>query len=267
MVAGGAADRYICPKTGLGLVPARGSQGWRIQKSSYGALNPLERPQNGDPSEWGRWDVAGHRTVYCASPQAAAYAESLGWFQQRLGAASHTLGELFPDSDPDDETAVESAAEKEFQERNHMRPGILPAGWRLERMMYAIQLPATGWMIDVGASATLTVIKTALAHDLAALGVENLTLAEEHNPDRAVTTRISKWLRGRVLFDGSLSHGIQYQSKYGNDWTCWAIWLRKVDDGAPLSSEPTRQIGQIEILNNDPDLEQAATILGLRQIF
>ena len=42
---------------------------------------------------------------------------------------------------------------------------------------------------------------------------------------------------------GSLAHGITYSSKSGVNYTCYAVWLRALDDGKTLRSEPTRVVG------------------------
>jgi hypothetical protein len=63
-----SVERTICEQTGFSLVPAFSQSASRIAKSSFGPMNPSQRLTSGDRSAWGRWDVAGHRTIYAGSP-------------------------------------------------------------------------------------------------------------------------------------------------------------------------------------------------------
>lgn len=231
------AEPRICAATGVALVPATGQQVTRIVKSSYGPMNPLLRPVAGENRmSWSRFDVAGHRTVYGGSPRQAAYAESLARFRPALGMP---LTELFDDED-DPSTTVLAEVQKEWESMLSWRPGLLPRAWRDDRLEHTLTLPTTGWFVDVEHAYTLRAVENALGHGLSAIASapEGLTVAHLRGEDRSITTTIAGWLRALTLDDGHRPHGIRYGSKHGSNLTCWAIWLRVVDDG----SDPARDV-------------------------
>jgi hypothetical protein len=89
-----------CEATGLRLVPAGLQRVYRIQKPSWGPLNPPVRA--GDLTtvgDWGRWDVAGHRTVYAASPRRYAYQEVLAYLTPARSLQQTGMNEVFDDVD------------------------------------------------------------------------------------------------------------------------------------------------------------------------
>jgi hypothetical protein len=244
-----SVERTICKQTGFSLVPAFSQSASRIAKSSFGAMNPPQRVPAGDRSIWGRWDVAGHRTIYAGSPEACAYAESLAPFRPKIDIK---LAELF-DDDLEDWT-LEKQVQKEWAERNHMRVAAIPQNWREERNICPLELPDSGWFVDIEAAESMAAIFQQHGHVLAAAGVEQLTTAHLHGENRILSTAIAERVHQSTLWDGSRPHGILYRSKHDGNWDCWAIWLRAVDDGKPVSAEPTRLTSTNEIkapLHND----------------
>jgi hypothetical protein len=71
-------------------------------------------------------------------------------------------------------------------------------------------------------------------------GISRLTQAHLLGEDRHLTTEISSWVWNQMLDDGRYPHGITFPSKHGSDYLCYAIYLRAIGDGKPLSSEPTK---------------------------
>jgi len=191
----------------------------------------------------------------------------LGWaaVNQALDVPLDEYFDEYEDGVPylDDEPTLMAQVNKEFHQTGKMSWGQIPADWRHGRELYNLRLPPDGWFIDIGSADTVSAIATAIPKRLASAGITTLTLGDLYGDNRVVTTLIAHWLRGRALFDGSLPHGIFYRSKFGLDFGCFAIWLRAVDDGKELTSEPTAQIGSREILRMDPDLKRAAALLGL----
>lgn len=265
------AESTICKKTGLRLLPAVGQEAWRLAKTSFGPLNPPARPADGDRGEWGRYDVAEHRTVYSATPACAAYAESLAslrpGFSQIVGEHRVRLRtrDLF-DDDSDDGRTLDEIVETEWAERHHMPAGSVDLRWRDARKLYKVTMPRQGWFIDIEASDSVAALAKHLGCDLAPLGIEYLTVGDLRGTSRPVTTTIAAWLWHQVLEDGSVPHGIRFGSKHGNDWTCWAIWLRAVDDGKELISEPTTaDDGRcIEARYQNDDLDRIVRLFGLK---
>lgn len=263
-----AADTRICEATGLALVPTAGNLGTRIQKVSYGAMSPLRRPVNGEePAHWGRYDVAGHSTIYIASTSEGAYTETLA--SQRISNTLRKirLSDVFNDSDSTDSPAVVFDAIKDEWQRlfGGMTPGKIVLGFRDARLEYPMVLPESGWAVDIEKSASLGVINDNMRSALGDLGVDQLTVGDLRGENRSITTAVARWLHGRVLDDGSLPHGIVYGSKYGTDYMCWAIWLRNIDDGRHLDSEPTKAgAGKpIALPSHNPPLAVVASRYGL----
>lgn len=247
--------QHLCSKTGLLLRPAAQQRIWRVAKTSYGALNPQQRPASGDRSDWGRYDVPGGRTAYGASPKEATFGESLASQRLKLTKSAPTWEDLFDDAPPPGVTSLLEAVEREWAERKYMPPGTVAAGWRHERLVYELRLPDSGWFIDIERAESISAISTALKSDLAGLGLQTLTVANLRGEQRTLTTTIATWLRSQVLHDGSLPHGIQFGSKHDSDWTCWAIWLRRLDDGLSAASEPTKSDSGTEIKSCDQNEE------------
>jgi hypothetical protein len=237
----GRSGSRVCAATGLTIEPSANGMAWRIAKTSYGPMNPEVRPASTPRLGWGRYDVVEHRTIYGAAPTAAAYGESLAALRVKFDDRT-ALSELFDDSDTDTvigRTLLEEIT-TEWAERNHMAPGMVAAGWRRERLLYTITLPATGWFVDIESADSIAAVSHALRAELGGLGLSSLTVSNLRGENREITTRIAEWVRDQVLDDGSVPHGIRFRSKHGSDWNCWAIWLRAVDDGKPRRSEPTK---------------------------
>jgi hypothetical protein len=256
---------HVCASTGLALVPSTGGTIWRLAKSSYGPLNPEKRKSGGNSEEWGRYDVRQHRTVYGAQPIEASYAESLAFARKRMTLDQPQLRELFDDVDPADTTALLEAVQREWAERHHMLPGQLNAGWRYERLIHEIYLPADGWFVDIEASDSVAAASDAVGGALAALGVKNLTVGHLRGEDRRVTTAVAEWVWPLVLDDGSLPLGIRFGSKHGSDWTCWAVWLRAVDDDKPSAERTTASPGTpVEDPEHNPPLQHICNMFHIK---
>lgn len=262
----GVDVEHLCAKTGLLLRPAAQRRIWRVAKTSYGALNPQQRQHGADRSDWGRYDVAGHRTAYGASPREATYGESLASQRLKFTRSAPTWQALFDDEPPSGVTSLLEAVELEWQERQYMPPSTVAAGWRHERLIYELRLARSGWFIDIERTESIAAISHALKDELAALGLQSLTIGHLRSEQRDITTIIAGWLRDQILDDGSLPHGIQFGSKHDSTWTCWAIWLRAVDDGQHVSAEPTKSDSGSEIkdCNQNHELQRIVQLFKLK---
>ena len=260
-----SAPGQTCPVTGLRIVPTNQRLVYRLAKVSYEPLSPPERDSGPTPvTEWNRWDTPGGRTVYGADSPEACYLEALA-----AQAPAPTLDSQtgLPDN-PDGPSATASLLTQIRQDWDgefHFAPGCVPQAWRDERRLYRLWLPPTGWAVDVEHEDSLAAINRALAHRVFAVGGNRIDRGHLLGSDREVTVLIARWLRSLVLDDGTFPHRIAYGSKHGEDQRCWAIWMRELDDGKPLSSEPTtRDNGHlIERPEKNPPLHSAASRLGL----
>ena len=270
----------VCNSTGLWLLPATGATAWQIAKISYGPLHSMRREvtdSDFDPwrygtghsrLEWARYDIAGRRTIYASSPVEAEYAEALRVFRP----PAYVLGDYFDASDDDDDdimsspTTINDVFEREWAAQDHMAPGGIPAGWRHDRMIYPITLPTAGWFVDVERTESLAAISAALPSLLAQYGYSPLAADHLRGTDREFTTRVAEWMWGQVLDDNTRLHGIRYRSDIDPTWLHWAIWLRSVDAGNDLASEPTQAGQGAQILDSEHNAPMRHTLdqFGLR---
>lgn len=256
----------ICASSGLELFPANGSSGWRISQARYGPLNPGLRDSSrpgANPDgwkSWQRWDVPGHRTIYVASEKVTAYAEVLSCFKLKLGdTGSPDLSRFVDDVEGDGWDEVTS----EWQQRNYMAPGQLPASWHHDRLIYRIRIPDRGWFVAATTAESMAAIARMIGARLALLGVTELDVSLLTSGRRDVTCEIAEWIHGQVLDDGNYAHGIEFPSRHDSS-RCWAVWLRKTDDGHESTEEPTIPDAGTEIDLQDPALQTVLRRFGLR---
>ncbi|EUA11415.1 RES domain protein [Mycobacterium kansasii 732] len=120
--------------------------------------------------------------------------------------------------------------------------------------------------MDVEAAETISAITKQWPDLLLGAGVTELTTAHLHGEKRSFTTAVAEKIHGSILSDGSYAHGIVYSSKHDVLWRCWAIWLRAVDDGKTLWSEPTHADDghAIEEPHQNAALQRVADLFGFR---
>lgn len=261
----GPGQETVCHATGLALLPCSGQSVWRIQKPSYGPLNPPPRRDREDRGEWGRWDTAGALTIYMGASPVGSYVETLAWAKP---AELNTVGATFPDDGPDATSLMDQVA-LEWADRGHLPPGSVPAAWREARRLYELTLPTNGWLVDLRVSASLAAMNKSaelMSTLTPMLSGQELILGDLSGRDRELTTRVAEWIHRRTLEDGQLPHGIVYSSKWGNDLPCFAIWLREMAAGAEEQAEPTKRaipLAGKPISADDPDLREAAAKLNV----
>lgn len=258
----GFAVAHTCTRTGLRLVAVPSHALYRVGDRRFHPLSPPVRSA-ADKSP-GRWDTVDGRTLYLGSTALAAFAEALPYGRENLPTVK--LVDLFDDVDADDADATLAAAVRGQAPAPTVR-NRLTRDWIGHRQLHEVTTTRAGWLVDIHAAATLNAINDAMAWTttLAPAGhtVERLTLAELFGEDRDLTMHIATWIRGLVLDDGSLPVGIRYASKRGDDLDVYAIWLRALDDGKSLSREIVRLSASRDIDRSDPDLKQAANLVGL----
>jgi hypothetical protein len=217
-----------CSKTGFALISAANREVYRLAKPAYGPLNPLQRgPSSSEPRDtWNRYDVAGQQTVYAASTEEGAYGELLAALKPKLPAPA---SRYFDDVDSDDE--LELLIREEWRNSGYRAPREVDLAWLSEHRLYRLTFPAEGWFIDIEASSSVSAIAAYPPPTLVDNGIAEVTVAELRGSERWLTTAISTRIWPLTLDDRSLAHGIMYGSRYGSDWDCWAIWLRRTNRG------------------------------------
>lgn len=179
------------------------------------------------------------------------------------GLSSTKMMDVFP-GDASHGTVLDAIA-AEWDDLWKIRPHKLVQGWREARNIYTLALPQTGWTVDIEHQDSVDALNRGLGQHLAADKLARLTRGQLTGEDRRLTVLVARWVHDLVLDDGSLPHGITLPSKHGSNGVCWAIWLRRVDDGRAPSAEPTRVTAEQPILppNENPPLHAAAEAFGL----
>lgn len=258
----GAGTNRRCPKTGLALVSSSRREVFRLAKPVYGPLNPIRRVPSGsvEREEWNRYDVEGQQTVYAAGTMEGAYGELLAPLRPKLPRRAIAY---FDDVSEDDE--LESLIREEWRSSGYRAPGEVDLMWLTALRLYRITLPARGWFIDIEAAASLSAISTTYTpRVLIERGVTDLTVAELRGPARWLTTAIATAIWPVTLYDGTLAHGVMFGSRYGSEWTCWAVWLRRSWRSHPKGLVTTADDGT-EVLQPalNPPLEAILSTYGL----
>lgn len=257
----------ICAASGLQLTAAQSQNAWRVAQTQYGPINPQPRPQDRPGANvdawksWQRWDVPGRRTIYAADTKQVAYAEVLGWFKRRLEDQPGSGLDLSKYLDDIPDAASGWTAVKD-EWGNQLPPYTLPASWRHDRLMYRVTVPTSGWFANITTFQSMTAVEKAMGPQLALLDVPQIDLSLLSSARRDVTCEISEWVHGLTLDDGNLPHGIAYPSRHGGD-RCWAIWLRRIDDGLDPTSELTIANRGTAINRYDPDFKNVLDRFGL----
>lgn len=253
------------PATGIVLAhaPLPTTATYRVASSSWGPLNPPQRPASLSEvdSSWARFDTPGGRVVYTGQTRRVSLAEVLAYFQMPAGLTSG----LEKDAAYLEMTRQEfaQAVEEEWARQGHMPPGQIARSWRAARLLHTVTLPATGTWVALAQMDTIGAIENELAALLRTRGIDNLTISHLTGEDRIVTVHASTWLRGLTLADGTRPHGIMFPSKHGGG-DAYAYWMRHVDDGGdPTGEAITADDGQ-EILEHDPDVVAVANRFRLR---
>jgi hypothetical protein len=138
-------------------------------------------------------------------------------------------------------------------------PGELDAGW-LDRRCIGVAHVA-GEFVDVGHSASLSVLREALAARAVHHGLRDLDAATIRlSAPRRFTQEISRFLydrstpRGRRRFAG-----IAYRSRLGDEFRNWAIFE---SPGGALPGTRAPEVHRVEA--NEPDFVRALERLGVR---
>lgn len=246
----------ICARTGLALIDEK-VVGHRIAKSSYGPLNPVERPQASDRSGWSRFDTPG-RTVYLADTARTAFLETLA--PSRVGPRFAAAVQFAADFFGIPLEQAEADIREEWTRNGNMVPGWLPASWRDGRLLYEVKVDDAPSWVDMTAAETIAVLDQAMEPFMKRPpGDPTVTLGVIAGENRSETTFIAHWIRSQILDDGSYPAGVRFHSKFGGG-LCWAYWMRRTDDG--LGSDPISVVATRSIDADDADLTHVLDLYG-----
>lgn len=252
----------VCAMTGLNLVQSAHQTIYRVAKTNHGAINPPPRNENDSPLGWSRWDTPG-RTIYGGTTAVGAFVEVLEYIDP--GPPPIPLGELFDDVDALDALTLDEQIARELPRHGAMQYKSISQGWRQERNLYELRLPADGWFVDVTGADSIAVIGRSQQALLAQCAVDRLTLSQltdSSDEQKVLTTGIAAWIRDSiVLDDGSRPHGIVYPSKWGSTLRNWAMWLRRTDDGT--GSDNVTIVEASDIGRHTATFVEAAQLRGM----
>jgi hypothetical protein len=198
-----------------------------------------------DPWAWPDWSYAapdgtfGNRYDDPEASYRVLYASS-----QRLGAFLETLARFRPD--------VEVLAELEQINGAEEPAPALPRSWLGNRLLGVATV--IGDFVDVGDSASLATLRTALAAVAIHHGLDDIDAATIRlRAPRAFTQQVS-----RFVYEQGPYAGIRYGSRLGDDVLNWAIF-----EPGPGIHNPFVASKATSIDADDPDLRRALDVLGL----
>lgn len=255
----------ICASTGLNLVASTGQSVFRVAQTRFGPISPPPRNPAAHPVQgWSRWDTPG-RTIYGCTSAIGAFAEVIEYI--RPDPPQIPMAELFDDVEPGDAATLAEQIARELPMHGAMMYRSISQGWRDARTLYELQLPHTGWFVNITGAESISALSAQLGPTLLAeCGIEQLTLSELTTSSPALktlTTGIATWIRDQVvLFDGERPHGIMYPSKWGTTLgDNYAMWMRRTDDGT--GPDPVRQLDYSSIGRHFEPLIDAARLRGM----
>ena len=199
---------------------------------------PPWEAQHSDNTFGNRWDdpEGVYRVVYACSQLEGAYVEVLSRFR--------------PDPVVLAELAGIDGSNDDYQ------VGIIPTTWLETRTIGEATL--TGIYADVGHARSLMYLRTAMAGRLIHYSIADLDAAAIRlSAPRRFTQEISNHIYRLSAPDETPKFaGIEYESRFGDNYQNWAIFERPGQD--PISDAIVRPVRR-----DDPDLHDALTALGL----
>lgn len=253
-------NQIICPVTGFALVEGL-MTGYRVAKKEYGPVSPLPRDSEATPktrAAWGRFDVPG-KTIYAAADTATAIIESLAWTAQnhrQIHAMQKTANQLGLSLDD-----LLRQIAKELDENGAMKQGAIPAGWRLDRQVFKLQI-SPHWLVDLSSADTLAALNERYLDSLAVqnLATDRITLSDLTGGVRGLTQLIAEQIASTKLYDDSVPNGLMYPSKLGSAGTgqgrCYALW--------PSETIKISEVGSEQIDIETAGIKQAQKLHGIK---
>ena len=209
---------------------------WRVASTGRGESFSRISAAAADTPGGNRFDVPGGGTLYACTDPLGCYYETLSRFRVTMPGRAN------------------SAAKAAALDSDLMLPGHIPRGWRDTRSKYEILLEDPLPFVDVEDETTRAFLTSEIPETLDRCGAPELDISDIRGRNRGLTRAIARWVYLQTNDQGEFAYsGIRYQSRHDSS-ECWAIF-----DGTPL-----RTIRQEPIELDDPDLERASNLWGLR---
>jgi len=185
--------------------------------------------------------------IYCASQRQGAFAETIVQFRPPLKATA-TYQQV--EEDPGFEIVRRPVVDPEDSRR-----GIVPLDWRSRRQIGSATLDATLRFANLTSPRTMNHLRSALAEEVAALGLHDVDLSTVTGNQRLFTQYCARYIYEQSLETGDHAFaGIRYLSRLNPVWECWAVFdARAVYD--------IRSIQPIS--EDDADLHDVAAVFNL----
>lgn len=184
--------------------------------------------------QWARF-----RVIYCATQRAGAFAETIARFR----------------ADPDLYLALQQIQDDEPLDPS-LQGGVVPVGWRIQRLLGITSLDATLRFVDVAAPESRAHLTAALAPLLSKLHITDVDLSAITNKElRSFTQEVARYVYEQQDDEGqALYAGLSYISRHNPDWELWAIFHDRMRHTPQMSES---------IFPDDPGLLEACLRLGL----
>ena len=207
-----------------------------------------------DPWAWPAWEYAGadgtfgnrwddpqdvYRVLYACTDLQGGFVEVLSRFR------------------PDPAVVAGLRAIEGADEGEPLPPGIVPRSFLERRCIGEAAVP--GVFADIGTAASLAHLHVALASRLIHYGFAELDAAAiRHSAPRQFTQEISRYVYERSNDRGEPKfRGIEYESRFGDDFHNWAIFERVGETQAVVNPSAAA------IRPDDPALNAALALLGV----
>lgn len=132
----------------------------------------------------------------------------------------------------------------------------ISASWRQTRRLGITVLMTPLPFVDVTATASLAVLRPALAAIAMELDLPDVDLSAVTGPARQLTQEAARYIYDQHDAAGAPCYaGVRYVSRLNPDWECWAVFVDRLRHRVVRSGEIIRA--------DDPGLHEAAALLGL----
>jgi RES domain len=186
----------------------------------------------------GRWDDPDgqYRTIHCATSRVGAFLEALRDFRP---------------------SASEMAAVDDSGEGDAFPPRLVPRAWLRERVIGSAIVK--GSFANVLGSTWVGYLNRELQGRFAEWGIKEI----DGSTLRSTATRAITQAASRLVYLASersnpLFTGVRYESRFGNDIECWAIF-----EHADVAELPFTFLSSDQVDADDEDLQEACRIHGI----
>ena len=179
------------------------------------------------------------RVIYCATRRAGAYGETIAPYRKSLSLLA-SLQEIDDDEPLDRE----------------LEGGIVPKEYRSQRVLGTTRLSDGLRFADIGNGETYTVLRAELAQWLVKLGLADLDLSAITSSQRRLSQEVARYVYELADEGHTFFSGIRYPSRLNVEWELWAIFCDRMEHS------PEEVAGVI--VEDDPELQEAAKVLGVR---